>query len=129
MKPKAPIGSISQQKQGKMTRLKSHKSLYVIIIIVDILRVSRLVIDSKGSIINTNSPNWVDFATKARNDPKPCKPLEINIIDVVKVGKSVTECNGSIVDGNSSNWTNHATKRRGVEWACGQYNFLWEGPF
>ena len=63
--------------------------------------VCRLIKDSKGSIINANSQNWVDFATKTRNDPEPFKPLELNIIDVVKVSKSVTDSDGGIVDGNS----------------------------
>ena len=40
----------------------------IIIIILDIIREDKLVIDSKGSIVNANSPNCVDFTTTRNRD-------------------------------------------------------------
>ena len=54
----AQIGLISQQKHGKITRPEPYKPPKVIIIVY-VIRVSRLVIERKGSIVDANDLNQI----------------------------------------------------------------------
>ena len=65
--PTAQIGWVSQQKHGKITLPEPYEPTEVIIIILAIIRVNRLVVDSKESVVN-NGPNCVNFTTEARKD-------------------------------------------------------------
>ena len=82
-----------------------YEPLKVIIIFVDIIRVSRLVIDSKGSIMDVNGTNWVLYATTTKKTrmimcPKPYKPQEVIIINayIIKVSSLVVDSKGNVIN-------------------------------
>ena len=94
--PTTGIGSVSQQKHGKITPPEPYEPMEVIIIILDIIWVKRLVIDSKGSVVNANGPKLSPFHNKNTERShvwNPKKPLEVIIIliDIIGVSRLVID--------------------------------------